>query len=175
VELSAHGLSEFAAVVSLLCYSLCLITLLTAVAGAMIGLFISTSDRVGHTSHPRPAIERDDRELRLFMVAPKIKYGSPARNGEASSVAVPGKKTDTKKTSRTRPSRSLDNTTTTNDRAMGTRKTPKSGADRVVYFQPVTRIGDNSRAVLHPFDRGERRFGMSPLRGKGTERIKNST
>jgi hypothetical protein len=97
VELSAHGLSEFAAVVSLLCYSLCLITLLTAVAGAMIGLFISTSDRVGHTSHPRPAIERDDRELRLFMVAPKIKYGSPARNGEASSVAVPGKKTDTKK------------------------------------------------------------------------------
>ena len=94
---SAHGLSEFAAVVSLLCYSLCLITLLTAVAGAMIGLFISTSDRVGHTAHPRPAIERDDRELRLFMVAPKRKYGSPARNVEARSVAVPGAKSDATK------------------------------------------------------------------------------
>lgn len=94
MELSAHGLSEFAAVVSLLCYSLCLITLLTAVAGAMIGLFISTSDRVGHTPHPRPGIERDDRELRLFMVVPKTKYGSPARNVEAGSAAVPG---DTKK------------------------------------------------------------------------------
>ena len=95
--MSAHGLFGFAAVVSLLCYSLCLITLLTAVAGAMIGLFISTSDRVGHTPHPRPAIERDDRELRLFTVAPKIKYGAPARNVEARSVAVPGEKTNSKR------------------------------------------------------------------------------
>jgi len=84
-------------VVSLLCYSLCLITLLTAVAGAMIGLFISASDRVGHTPHPRPAIERDDRELRLFMVVPKRKYGSPAKNIEARSAAVPGEKGDAKK------------------------------------------------------------------------------
>jgi hypothetical protein len=90
--MSAHGLSEFAAVVSLLCYSLCLITFAIALAGAMIGLFISTSDRPGHTPHPRPALERDDRELRLFMVAPKIKYGSPARNVEARSAAVPGQK-----------------------------------------------------------------------------------
>jgi hypothetical protein len=84
-------------VVSLLCYSLCLITLLTSVAGAMIGLFISTSARVGHTPHPRPAFERDDRELHLFMVAPKRKYGSPAENIEAHSVAVPGEKADAKK------------------------------------------------------------------------------
>jgi hypothetical protein len=84
-------------VVSLLCYSLCLITLLTAVAGAMIGLFISTSDRVGHTPHPRPTIERDDKELRLFMVVPKRKYGSPAKNIEARSAAVPGEKGDAKK------------------------------------------------------------------------------
>ena len=83
--------------VSLLCYSLCLITLLTAVAGAMVGLFISTSERAGHTAHPRPAIERDDRELRLFMVVPKRKYGSPARNVEARSAAVPGEKADAKK------------------------------------------------------------------------------
>jgi hypothetical protein len=84
-------------VVSLLCYSLCLITLLTAVAGAMIGLFISASDRVGHTPHPRPAIERDDRELRLFIVVPKRKYGSPAKNIEPRSAAVPGEKGDAKK------------------------------------------------------------------------------
>lgn len=83
--------------VSLLCYSLCLITLLTAVAGAMVGLFISTSERMGHTPHPRPAIERDVGELRLFMVVPKRKYGSPARNTEASSAAVPGGKADAKK------------------------------------------------------------------------------
>jgi hypothetical protein len=84
-------------VVSLLCYSLCLITLLTAVAGAMVGLFISTSERVGHTPHPRPAIERDDRELHLFMFVPKRKYGSPARNTEVHSAAVSGEKADAKK------------------------------------------------------------------------------
>ena len=83
--------------VSLLCYSLCVITVLTAVAGAMIGLFISTSERMGHAPHPRPAIERDDRELRLFMVVPKRKYGMPAKNTEARSAAVPGEKGDAKK------------------------------------------------------------------------------
>jgi hypothetical protein len=84
-------------VVSLLCYSLCWITLLTAVAGAMIGVFISTSERMGHTAHPRPAIEHNDRELRLFMVVPKRKYGSPAKNMEARSVVVPVEKGDAKK------------------------------------------------------------------------------
>ena len=83
--------------VSFLCYGLCLITLLTAVAGAMIGLFISTSERVGHTLHPRPAIERDDRELRLFMVVPRRKYGSPAKTIEAHSAAAPAEKVDAKK------------------------------------------------------------------------------
>jgi hypothetical protein len=92
----AH-VAELTAVVSLLCYSLCLITLLTAVAGAMVGLFISTSERAGHTAHPRPAIERDDSELRLFMVVPKRKYGSPAKNMEAHSAAVPGEKAEAKK------------------------------------------------------------------------------
>jgi hypothetical protein len=84
-------------VVSLLCFSLCVITLLTAVAGAMVGLLISTSERAGHTAHPRPAIERDDRELRLFMVVPKRKYGSPAKNMEAHSAAAPGEKVEAKK------------------------------------------------------------------------------
>ena len=83
--------------VSLLCYSLCVLTLLTAVAGAMVGLFISTSERAGHTPHPRPAIERDDSELRLFIVVPKREYGSPAKNMEAHSAAVRGEKTEAKK------------------------------------------------------------------------------
>ena len=63
----------------------------------MIGLFISTSERMGHNPHPRPAIERDDRELRLFMVVPKRKYGSPAKNMEAHAAVVPSEKEDAKK------------------------------------------------------------------------------
>ena len=134
--------------VSLLCYSLCLITLLTAVAGAMIGLFISTSERMGHNPHPRPAIERDDRELRLFMVVPKRKYGSPAKNMEAHAAVVPGEKEDAKKASRAGQKCAHASTTTTDDRAMGTRAmTPKLGAGQVAFFQRVTRIGDNPQRV----------------------------
>jgi hypothetical protein len=77
----AH-VAKLTAVVSLLCYSLCLITLLTVVAGAMVGLFISTSERAGHTAHPRPAIER---------------YGPPAKNMEAHSAVVPGEKAEAEK------------------------------------------------------------------------------
>jgi hypothetical protein len=135
-------------VVSLLCYSLCVITVLTAVAGAMIGLFISTSERMGHAPHPRPPIERDDMELRLFMVVPNGKYGMPAKNTEARSAAVSGEKGDAKKASLAREKRSLASTTTTNDRAMETRAmTPDLGAGQVAYFQLVTQIGDNSRPV----------------------------
>jgi hypothetical protein len=112
----------------------------------MVGLFISTSERMGHTPHPRPAIERDDRELRLFMVAPKIKYGSPAKNMETRSVSVPVERGDTKKASLTRQKRSPASTTTSNDRAIGTRTmTPTLGAGRVAYFQRVTQIEDNPR------------------------------
>jgi len=82
------------------------ITVLTAVAGAMIGLFISTSERMGHAPHPRPAIERDDGELRLFMVVPKRKYGMPAKNTEARSAAVPGEKGKKKQASQGKSARS---------------------------------------------------------------------
>jgi hypothetical protein len=96
---------------------------------------------MGHTPHPRPAIERDDRELRLFMVVPKRKYGSPA---EARSAAVPSEKGDAKKANPARRKGSHASATTTNDRAMGTRAmTPKLGARQVAYFQRVTQIGDN--------------------------------
>ena len=85
--------------VSLLCYFLCALTVLTAVAGGMIGLFISRSERVGH--YPRPVVESNvtatNRQQHLFMVVPQIKRGSPANVMQASSVAVPTEKADAKK------------------------------------------------------------------------------
>ena len=54
--------SELIAVVSLLYYFLC------------------------DYPHPRPEVERNDRELRLFMVAPKTKYGSPAKGTEVTHI-----------------------------------------------------------------------------------------
>jgi len=74
---------------------------LTAAVGVMIGLFnFSTSERVGHTSHPRPALERNvsatDSEPRLFMSVPDKKDASPAKNVEASSSAAPDEKPEAK-------------------------------------------------------------------------------
>ena len=60
---------------------------LTATAGIMVGLVnISASERVSHYAHPRPEVERNDRELRLFMVAPKTKHGSPAKGMEVTHI-----------------------------------------------------------------------------------------
>ena len=71
--------------VSLLYYFLCVIMILTAVAGVIVGLVnISASERVSHYPHPRPEVERNDREVRLFMVVPKTKHGSPPENIEAT-------------------------------------------------------------------------------------------
>lgn len=85
--------------ISLLCYFLCAITVLTAVAGGMIGLFISRSERVGHYS--RPVVESNvtatNKEQRLFKVVPQTKHGSPAKIIQASSAAVPTEKADAKK------------------------------------------------------------------------------
>ena len=58
-------------VFSLLGYFVCMITVLTAAAGAMISLFnFSTSEKVPH--YPRPVLERNvtaiNAEQRLFMV-----------------------------------------------------------------------------------------------------------
>ena|SRR6516225_5009149 len=79
--------SELVALVSLLYYFLCVIMILTAVAGVIVGLVnISASERVSHYPHPRPEVERNDRELRLFMVAPKTKYGSPAKGTEVTHI-----------------------------------------------------------------------------------------
>ena len=68
------------------CYFLSVTVVLIA-AGVMVGLVnTSTPDRVSHYSHPRPEVERNDRELRLFMVAPKTKYGSPAKGTEVTHI-----------------------------------------------------------------------------------------
>ena len=87
-------------VFSLLGFFVSMIMVLTAAAGVMIGLFnFSTSERVGHTLHSRPAIERNvtatNSEPRLFMVAPDTKHASLAKNVEASSAAAA--EADTKK------------------------------------------------------------------------------
>jgi hypothetical protein len=95
--------SELIAVVfSLLGYFVCMIVVLTAAAGAMIGLFnFSTPERMGHIPHPRPAIERNvtatNSEPRLFMSVPDTKDASPAKNIEASSAAAPDEKAEAKK------------------------------------------------------------------------------
>jgi hypothetical protein len=87
---------------SLLGYFVSMIMVLTAAVGVMIGLFnFSTSERVGHTPHPRPAIERNvsatNSEPRLFMSVPDTKDASPAKSVEATSAAASDEKADAKK------------------------------------------------------------------------------
>jgi hypothetical protein len=86
---------------SLLGYFMSMIMVLTATVGVMLGLFnFSTSERVGHTPHPRPAIERNDTinsEPRLFMSVPDTKDASPAKNAETNSAATTDEKAEAKK------------------------------------------------------------------------------
>lgn len=90
-------------VFSLLGYFVCMIVVLTAAMGAVVGLFsLSATDRVGHTPHPRPAIERNvtgiNSEQRLFMSVPDTKDASPAKNVEANAATATDEKTEAKKT-----------------------------------------------------------------------------
>jgi hypothetical protein len=61
----------------------------------------STSERVGHTPHPRPAIERNvtatNSEPRLFMSVPDRRDASPAKNVEANPAAATDEKSEAKK------------------------------------------------------------------------------
>jgi len=87
---------------SLLGYFVSMIMVLTAAVGVMIGLFnFSTSERVGHTPHPRPAIERNvsatNSEPRLFMSVPDTKDASTAKSVEATSAVASDEKADAKK------------------------------------------------------------------------------
>jgi len=99
--LCCRGLSDSAPMaLPLLGYFFSMIAVLTAAVGMMLGFSnISTSQRVRH--YPRPVVERNvtatNREPRLFMVAPETKDGSPAKNMEANSAAVPSEKADAKK------------------------------------------------------------------------------
>jgi hypothetical protein len=75
----------------LLGYFFCMVAVLTAAAGVMIGLFnTSTAERVRH--YPRSVVERNvaatKTEPRLFMVVPETDRSS-VKNIEANSAAVP--------------------------------------------------------------------------------------
>ena len=72
---------------------------LTVIAAVIIGVFnIPRSERVHQ--EPRSGVERNvtatKREPRLFMVVPKTKHGSPAKEA-ADSAAGPTKKEKAKK------------------------------------------------------------------------------
>ena len=94
-------------VFSLLGYFVCMIIVLTAAVGAMVGLSsFSTSEGVRH--YPRPALEYSrpvpernitgpNSEPRLFMSVPKTKETSPAKNVDANSVAATDENVDAKK------------------------------------------------------------------------------
>ena len=72
---------------SLLSYFLCWITGSTA-AVVIIGLVsFSAAERVRHYPHPRPVVERNDKEL---GIVPKTIYGSPAKNIEATQHTQKG-------------------------------------------------------------------------------------
>jgi hypothetical protein len=93
-------------VLPLLGYFFCMIAVLTAAVGVLLGLSnISTSERVRH--YPRAVVERNvtaaNREPRLFMVVPETKDGSPAKNMEANSAAAPTEKTIAKKSGPRKP------------------------------------------------------------------------
>ena len=81
---------------SLLGYFFCMVAVLTAAVGVMIGLF-STSERVRH--YPRAVVEGDvtatPTEPRLFMVVPE-RDRSSVKNVEANSAAVPTEKAGAK-------------------------------------------------------------------------------
>jgi hypothetical protein len=82
-----------------------MIMVFTAAVGVMIGLFnFSTSERVGHTLHPRPALERDvtatNSEPRLFMSVSDTKDASPTKNAEAKSAVAPEEKAAEAKTTK---------------------------------------------------------------------------
>jgi hypothetical protein len=97
LQLGRRLFLELAAVaLPLLGYFFCMIAVLAAAVGAMVGLS-STSERVRH--YPRPVIERNvtAAKPRLFMAAPETKARSPAKNIEANSASVPTEKADAKK------------------------------------------------------------------------------
>ena len=82
----------------LLGYFFCMIAVLTAAVGLMIGVFnTSKSERV--RQYPRPVVERNfaaaNTQPRLFMVVPETGRSS-VKNVEANSAAVPTEKADAK-------------------------------------------------------------------------------
>jgi hypothetical protein len=94
----------------LLGFFLCMIAVVAAAVGTLIGMSnVSTSERVG-TQYPPAVVERNvtatHRKPRLFMVVPETKDGmvvtetkdgSPAKNIEASSAVAQDEKAEANK------------------------------------------------------------------------------
>lgn len=77
---------------SLLGYFFCIIAVSTAAAGVMVGLVnISAMESVGHYTHPRPVVERNDKEVRIL---PKANHRSPAKHMVATRADKPKKGTN---------------------------------------------------------------------------------
>ena len=65
-------------------YFLCWITVFAVAVAAIIGFVsLSGAERVVHYPHPRPVVERNDKQLR---VVPKTNHGSAAKNKEATHI-----------------------------------------------------------------------------------------
>jgi hypothetical protein len=95
---------EFIAMVySLLGFFFGMIAVFAAAVGTMIGLTNFSTGAVGH--YPRSVVERNvtaiNSEPRLFMS--ERNDGSPAKNVEGNSAAVPDEKADAKKTDPHKP------------------------------------------------------------------------
>jgi hypothetical protein len=86
-------------VYSLLGFFFGMIAVFAAAVGTMIGLTNFSTEGLGH--YPRSEVERNvtaiNSEQHLFMSVPETKDGSPAKNVEANSAAVPDQKADAKK------------------------------------------------------------------------------
>jgi hypothetical protein len=97
--------SEFIAMVySLLGFFFGMIAVFAAAVGTMIGL---TNFSTGAGHYPHSLVERNvtaiNSEPRLYMSVPETKDGSPAKNVEANSAAVPDEKADAKKSEPHKP------------------------------------------------------------------------
>jgi len=85
---------------SLIGYFVSMIIFLSAVVGAMIGLFnFSTSEGVHNYSPPglERSVTNSEREPRLFMSVPDTKDVTPAKNIQTNSTAVAADQADAKK------------------------------------------------------------------------------
>jgi len=126
-------------VVSLLGYCLSVITVFTAAAVVMIGLFNgSTSEKVRHYPHPRPEIERTvTGEPRLFMVVPGTQDASPAKD-------LPGRAENAPEIKDASPAKDLSSRPVSIEKAVAKKRKP----ERFAYLHKPTRQRESYPAAV---------------------------